>query len=456
MDAITSKVELFISCRNLANMDLITKSDPLVALYVQDKNQWKEFGRTEHIKDNLNPNFTKSFVIDYYFEETQTLRFGVYDIDNASTYSLADDDFIGQVECTLGEIVGARGQVLHRPIMNRNRKTGTMIIRAEEVAANNDTVALQFAGAKLAKKDFLGKSDPYLVISKQNEDGTFTVVHKTEVIKQNLNPVWRPFNIPISKLCSNDHHRPLLIECYDWDQNFLGTVSADFIGKCQTTLQQLLSQPTLTLVDPKKNNKQTGQLIVKQAAVVKEYSLLEYIAGGCEISMIVSVDFTGSNGNPTSPSSLHYIGNPGQMNQYEAAIRGVGEILAAYDADKMFPAYGFGAKMPTGEVSHCFALNGNPRNPECFGIEGILQAYHQALRNVSLFGPTLFAPTIQMAAHFASQHVSQNSQRYFILLIITDGIITDMDNTIDAIVNASSLPLSIIIVGVGNGRRNFT
>ena len=49
-----------------------------------------------------------------------------------------------------------------------------------------------------------------------------------------------------------------------------------------------------------------------------------------------------------------------------------------------------------------------------------------------------------------AQEVSQLNQQYFILLLITDGIINDMQKTIDEIVNASSLPLSIIIVGVGN------
>ncbi|NXG67859.1 CPNE3 protein, partial [Hemiprocne comata] len=39
--------------------------------------------------------------------------------------------------------------------------------------------------------------------------------------------------------------------------------------------------------------------------------------------------------------------------------------------------------------------------------------------------------------------------QYFILLIITDGVITDLDQTRTAIVNASKLPMSIIIVGVG-------
>jgi hypothetical protein len=36
------------------------------------------------------------------------------------------------------------------------------------------------------------------------------------------------------------------------------------------------------------------------------------------------------------------------------------------------------------------------------------------------------------------------------LLILTDGIISDMEPTIDEIVRASALPISIIIVGVGN------
>ena len=36
------------------------------------------------------------------------------------------------------------------------------------------------------------------------------------------------------------------------------------------------------------------------------------------------------------------------------------------------------------------------------------------------------------------------------MLLLTDGIITDMDRTRDAIVYASGLPMSLIIVGVGS------
>lgn len=44
----------------------------------------------------------------------------------------------------------------------------------------------------------------------------------------------------------------------------------------------------------------------------------------------------------------------------------------------------------------------------------------------------------------------RDGSNYFVLLIITDGAITDMNQTIEAIYRASALPMSIIIVGVGD------
>lgn len=46
--------------------------------------------------------------------------------------------------------------------------------------------------------------------------------------------------------------------------------------------------------------------------------------------------------------------------------------------------------------------------------------------------------------------ISQYNQHYIICLILTDGIINDIQQTIDQIVRGSDLPLSIIIVGIGS------
>lgn len=46
--------------------------------------------------------------------------------------------------------------------------------------------------------------------------------------------------------------------------------------------------------------------------------------------------------------------------------------------------------------------------------------------------------------------MQEGSNVYQILLILTDGQIHDMDETINLLVNNCELPLSLIIVGIGN------
>lgn len=63
-----------------------------------------QVGRTEKIMNCLNPAFSKTFVIDYYFEVVQKLRFEVYDIDS-DNHNLQEADFLGELECTLGQVI---------------------------------------------------------------------------------------------------------------------------------------------------------------------------------------------------------------------------------------------------------------------------------------------------------------------------------------------------------------
>lgn len=81
------------------------------------------------------------------------------------------------------------------------------------------------------------------------------------------------------------------------------------------------------------------------------------------MNLITAIDFTGSNGIPTYPTSLHFM-NPQQPNQYQVVLDSVLRILLNYDSDKKIPALGFGAKphfptMNSSIVSHCFPLSGN-------------------------------------------------------------------------------------------------
>ena len=68
-----------------------------------------------------------------------------------------------------------------------------------------------------------------------------------------------------------------------------------------------------------------------------------------------------------------------------------------------------------------------------------------------MYGPTNFSEIIAaINARCEASEVSQHNQQYQILLIITDGVISDFNKTVNEIVRASDLPMSIVIVGVGD------
>nr|XP_047930002.1 copine-9 isoform X1 [Anser cygnoides] len=461
-------------------MDTFSKSDPVVVLFVQGagSSEWKEFGRTEVIDNTLNPDFVRKFVLDYYFEEKQNLRFDVYNVDSKSCSIYKQKDFLGQAFVALGEVIGSQRGRLERALTGvPGKRCGTILLLAEELSNCRDIVTMQLCANKLDKKDFFGKSDPFLVFYRSNEDGTFTICHKTEVVKNTLNPVWQPFTIPVRALCNGDYDRTVKIDVYDWDRDG----SHDFIGEFATSYRELSraqSQftvyevggvrpggafrgcwephsgtcPCPQVLNPRKKCKKkkyvnSGTVTLLSFSVESEFTFVDYIRGGTQLNFTVAIDFTASNGMPSQPTSLHYA-SPYQLSAYALALKAVGEIIQDYDSDKLFPAYGFGAKLPPdGKISHQFPLNNNEDNPSCAGIEGVLESYLQSLRTVQLYGPTNFAPVINQVAGTAAQ-VTDGSQ-YHVLLIITDGVISDMLQTKEAIVTASALPMSIIIVGVG-------
>lgn len=469
---VSSPVQISVSCKELANMDTLSKSDPFVILYVpkipwhQQKStspfsspeqlpqsDWVEVARTEVIPNELNPVFQKKFSIVFHFEETQPLRFFVMDQDKNK------DEFIGEATLTLANIVGAPASKASVSLRNnrKNNQVGSLIVYAEEVSSEGDTakatVSLHGACDHLEKKDLFGKSDPHFWISRVRDDGTLDTVYKSEVIKKTLSPVFKPLTeFPVEKMCLGDMSKPLQIDVWDWNSSG----KDDHIGCCKTSLAEMLQKgklATYDLINPeyikkkKKNYKNSGYFIVKTIDLAKQHSFFDYIHSGLEMRLEIGIDFTASNGNPNSQSSLHFV-SPQNANEYIKAIASVGHILSAYDTDGMIPTWIFGARGCPGVsgTSHCFPCNLQKEQPECAGIQGVINAYGAALQRVSLSGPTNFAPMINTVAERCR---SSKDSAYTILLILTDGEITDMDRTIDAIIDASSLPLSIIIVGVG-------
>ncbi|XP_048465187.1 copine-4-like [Rhincodon typus] len=283
------------------------------------------------------------------------------------------------MECTLGQIISQRK--LSKSLMKHGNTAGksSITVIAEELSGNDDYVELTFSARKLDDKDFFSKSDPFLEIFRMNDDGTQQLVHRTEVIMNNLNPMWKTFKVSVNSLCSGDHDRKLKLIVWDWDSNG----KHDFIGEFTSTFSEMRGAMDGRQVQwecinhkykvKKKNYKNSGIVILNLCKIHKMHSFLDYIMGGCQIQFTVAIDFTASNGDPRNSCSLHYI-HPYQPNEYLKALVAVGEICQDYDSDKMFPAFGFGARIPPdSKVSHDFAINFNEDNPECAVISNRLQ-----------------------------------------------------------------------------------
>lgn len=460
---LSSQIELSLSASNLRDRDVLSKSDPMAVVYVKRKDgQLEEIGRSEVVLNSLNPVWITKITITYQFEVVQPLVFQVYDIDTqfhnvpAKMLKLEEQQFLGEATCLLSEIVTKPTGLLtlhleHKESKGAPENQGQITIHAEEFIGSKTMTEVIFRCSNLENKDLFSKSDPFLMISKPTESGVQIPIYKTEVRKNDLNPVWNPVVLNLQQVGNKEN--PLVIECFNFNSNG----KHDFMGKVVKSLAELEKihgiQHGENLFVPVDAGGQTkvlkSQLFVERFSEAKRLTFLDYITGGCEMNFMVAIDFTASNGNIRLPDSLHYIDPSGRPNAYQRAILEVGEVLQFYDTDKRFPAWGFGARPIDGPVSHCFNLNGSTYHSEVEGIQGIMSSYISALHNVSLAGPTLFGPVISAASQIASQSLADRQQKYFVLLIVTDGVITDLQETKDALVKASYLPLSILIVGVG-------
>ena len=452
------KISLAFSAQHLPKANTFGTTDPFLSIFVI-KNGVKELvGHTEVAMDNYHPHWGQHFVVDYNFEKIQEYCVEVrHKAANTAVSTAGSHKFLGSFTFTNGSLMMSPGQKLVARLSDGMKK-GMVIVRGESVKDTRDLFTCHIMASKLARMNGLGlfsKSDPYMQISRAYDDGTFVVVYKTSHILKELNPKWPNTKIEIQKMCNGDMDARLYVEMLDYQPDGKHV----HIGAFRTNMTEILQGKTFELIHKDKTKgmfySNSGTVRFVDASIEKHSSLADFIMGGMEMVLNVAIDFTASNGEPHTPKSLHRVPTPGMPpNDYEKAISAVGSVIEAYNKEKQFAVYGFGAKLPGPNgmdtaVQHCFPVYEGASTVT--GVAGIIQAYRDALDVVKLSGPTHFQPLIQNAGYLAqSLGCTQESQKYTVLLILTDGIVDDMQPTVAEIVKASSLPLSIIIVGIGN------
>jgi hypothetical protein len=408
--------------------------------------------------NNLNPQWARVIYLDNYkFGVPLYFEVGVFDFDvtqtgkteqelsrmdvhsqtlltSSAASQMRDGKFPHKVMGTalfeVGQVLGARGNASSKSLQTG----GSVMVHIERCQTENSSgrLRLHLRGWRLHSTATLGRSSSpfYELYRKVNRPtgATWESVYRSNTVKSDLSPLWTEANLDYEAVCNSDIDRAMKVVVWDHKRNG----KHKHMGECETTIRGFLEAGDLGL-ELMKDNKTVGSIQVLDAALtgtnvdekvetfqpVQNRTVLvnesakrkgkakkprpefvDYLSGGCQISLAVAIDFTASNGDPREPGTPHYFHPPEskEWNDYEKAIFAVGSILAKYDSDQKFPVWGFGAKY-NNKVHHCFRCGSDI---EVEGVQGIMDAYRGVFRTpLTMSYPTQFTEVIQMAATYA-------------------------------------------------------
>ncbi|KAH3763019.1 RNA-binding protein 12 [Pelomyxa schiedti] len=343
---------------------------------------------------------------------------------------------------------------------------------------------LSVSAKDLIAADSGGTSDPYFVW----KDGAEKPIIKSPVISKTLNPVWKKIDI------SNYFHREFgLVYLYDQDK-FID----DYLGYCSfpfkvAKMYEMAHGDTLTITEQVRHNKHTSAGTVTftlwkrllwrlfEATRVEPLrshplvtnsdpmylniwptaTFLQSLSFGLKMTPWVAIDFVGS---------AHEIGD--HPNPYETGIKAVGKVLKSYTGDDTIYFYGYGATL----FNSCkpWFVMGQRGDGACKkGVKGAIKIYRKLVPRMipvegmdSVVGGDMYWRAkdkhyighdfYQMINHacdimqwkLGGVPLNKMPPEYMVLCIFVSGDEFTIDYTKRAIIRASALPISIVLVGV--------
>jgi len=412
-DKLKTKVELYITL-----LSIPFEGSYGLEIYILEKSLKSKLASIQPHQSQLNKvEFKDVIEMEYFFERNQSIQIEV----NGSCSAV----FIEKISKIAGNMKnGVRSvsngfeiELKFSPIKSETKLNKFLF---EIVDLNKESAVNK--GMFQSGKEF------FYVLYNFNDNSTWRTVYKSE---ESSNLKFSSANIYEDDLYLGDPNRAFHFDLFSY-----GGINP--ISSISFSINDVISSKGLISLSK-------DFILSVKIEQIENLTFTDLLKKGLQISLMVGIDFTGSNGDYRDSDSLHF--QSSQMNFYEKSILSCGKILSSYDSDNQYPVFGFGG-IPKGkyDTDHAFPLTFSS-NPCVFGIEGIINSYKNALTVCELSGPTFFAPLINRLCDFVS---SNKEGTYFILMIITDGIINDIDETIDAIVKASFLPMSIVIIGVGD------
>ncbi|TMS38420.1 hypothetical protein L596_005150 [Steinernema carpocapsae] len=277
------------------------------------------------------------------------------------------------------------------------------------------------------------------------------VLYRSENVQGESNPRWKEFIVP-AKFFEIYPTAYLEVQCYNYNVNAPDTL----IGRFSTKYGQLLhgvgsiNKYMLTSEDRLKKENMDIELIKIEANHTFNDITNILTTRRTQLFLTVGIDFTANNGSPNVPTSLHYL-HPHMGNPYSDALSTVAQGFYRFDKFKRLSAFGFGAKREN-KLQQKFPIH-IKGSQYVDGSQGLVEHYRQTLMNVLPFAPTDYSEVIYHVLTLAKAAVKNKGnplEFYFLLAIFTNGNLKEEQATVNALVEASYFPISVVFVPVYN------
>ena len=355
--------------------------------------------------------FEKFFVCDFYFGKQQIIEIIYHKNNSAIKFKIPLGYILGCLNCTLSISLG--GKII-------------LVVKGERLLNTDYLLNVKISLKERDNSDYFVNRKIFFLITCGNKN-----IYKSAEIMDNGDFI--PIQIPIFLLQPS---YTIIFYNYNNEQKFCYNRLIKDIqpSKCEINF---LDGKFFDLYD--------------NSEIIKKYTFFDYLEAGIQIALSIGIDFSSQK---KEDNLKNHLINANSFNEFENAIYSCSNILGYYDYDQKYPAYGFGALLDDGvtKVGYPPFFNLNLlNNPEIVKIENVLRAYRNLVtrKNFLISSEVYFAPLIRKIMNNITKN--NNVFEYNILLILSTGVINDLQETIDTLVEASLLPLSVVIVGIGDG-----
>ena len=424
-----SIVRLHISIKDLPRFDREFTLNGFCAVYENGC----FISRTEVTKDSKSPDFTKEIPLKYSYSRNQEITIKVYNASSSEKSSSFGSEstwakkhqFIGEVTFSLASLSVAKDRCLWLHVSHRRKET--TMLKARLVSVTGSLVRSHFS---LSIKDLPLKSSslfrrsakPYLVLYRSDGSGQ-TLIYRSEPTEDGK---FKTFTLPFATLAQNG------------TSSLLRLVILDVKDKKQ---ERTLASADIALCDLMCNNNEIdlepkGLLIVDNYIESRDRTFVDYIDEGVKLKIGTAIDFS----QMTKP---YHIEEYGQSSVIEQVLKSVCPVVEGYAYEKQIGFYGYNAR------NKLNVFNIDEKREQLAGSYGLVAAYRDAVKHIDYGNPPLLANIMEHFIKKAKNGVG--AAEYHLAIIISAGSNKDKTICVDRIVEASTLPLSFIFVGVGDG-----